>query len=92
MSIQTACHSVYWAVDVVTAKLFVCEAGSPERQKLRVALADSAGPITPLIEYAGGLDSVNRLKTYFAYFVSERTKTDNLVARGGNTQLFNLEE
>ncbi|MFT5572679.1 MAG: RHH-type proline utilization regulon transcriptional repressor/proline dehydrogenase [Cryomorphaceae bacterium] len=70
----------------------VCEAGSSERQSLRVALADSAGPITPLIEYAGGLDSINRLKTYFAYFVSERIKTDNLVARGGNTQLFNLEE
>lgn len=70
----------------------VCEADFSERQNLRLALADSTGPITPLIEYAGGLDSTPRLNAYLAYFVTEKTKTDNLVARGGNTQLFNLEE
>jgi RHH-type proline utilization regulon transcriptional repressor/proline dehydrogenase/delta 1-pyrroline-5-carboxylate dehydrogenase len=91
-STKVECVSGELQTMVIGLAALVCESGSPHRQDMRVALADSSGPIAPLIEYAGGLDSINRLKSYFAYFVSERTKTDNLVARGGNTQLFNLEE
>ncbi len=56
-------------------------------------LAQRTGIITPLVEILPSLK--NDQHAWFAdmtYLTTEKTKTDNLVARGGNTQLFNLME
>mgnify|MGYP006074845769 FL=1 len=57
---------------------------------LRQAMAKRSASIIPLIEWP------HRDQDYTYYwllwFLGERTRTENLVARGGNTQLFNLEE
>ena len=57
---------------------------------LRKEMAKRSGCIIPLIEWP-------KINTDYNYhwllgFLSERTRTENLVARGGNTQLFNLSE
>ena len=55
---------------------------------LRQVMAERTGSIIPLIEWPDN----NEGYTYhwLLWFLSERTRTENLVARGGNTQLFNL--
>lgn len=78
-----------WMADLAVA---VCSREFDSQPDVRRSLASLAGPIVPLVEYSGGLDSLHRVDAYLAYLVNERTKTDNLVARGGNTQLFNLNE
>jgi RHH-type proline utilization regulon transcriptional repressor/proline dehydrogenase/delta 1-pyrroline-5-carboxylate dehydrogenase len=57
---------------------------------LRQIMAQRTGSIIPLIEWPEN----NQSFTYhwLLWFLSERTRTENLVARGGNTQLFNLPE
>ncbi|MDA9296222.1 bifunctional proline dehydrogenase/L-glutamate gamma-semialdehyde dehydrogenase PutA [Porticoccaceae bacterium] len=61
-----------------------------DSSSLRQAMAKRSGSIIPLIEWP------QREQDYTYYwllwFLSERTRTENLVARGGNTKLFNLEE
>ena len=61
-----------------------------DSSSLRQAMAKRSGSIIPLIEWP------QRDKDYsyhwLLWFLSERTRTENLVARGGNTKLFNLEE
>ena len=51
-------------------------------------MANRSGCIIPLIEWP----KINADYNYrwLLGFLSERTRTENLVARGGNTQLFNL--
>ena len=70
----------------------VIDKNHPKREVIRQALAQRAGAITPLIEFDRGVLQKSPLDAYISLFVSEKTKTDNLVARGGNTQLFNLQE
>lgn len=57
---------------------------------LRQEMAKRSGCIIPLIEWP----KINADYNYhwLLGFLSERTRTENLVARGGNTQLFNLSE
>ena len=57
---------------------------------LRQIMARRTGSIIPLIEWPVCDEGFNF--HWLLWFLSERTKTDNLVARGGNTQLFNLQE
>lgn len=64
----------------------------PAKFAIRQALAQRSGPITPLVEFDVSVKNPLRSKNYLSFFTDERTKTDNLVARGGNAQLFNLQE
>ncbi|GHA11541.1 bifunctional protein PutA [Arenicella chitinivorans] len=73
-------------------KFAVCHTTNPVRVAARKELAKRPGPITALVEFDDGVVQTSRLDNYLSYFIAERTKTDNLVARGGNTQLFNLTE
>ncbi len=61
-----------------------------DSSSLRQVMAKRTGSIIPLIEWP------QRDQDYSYHwllgFLSERTRTENLVARGGNTALFNLEE
>ncbi|MBN4055297.1 bifunctional proline dehydrogenase/L-glutamate gamma-semialdehyde dehydrogenase PutA [bacterium AH-315-K03] len=61
---------------------------------LRNRMAERQGAIIPLIETPGKMNTDNKLDGYalLTRFVNERTQTDNIVARGGDTQLFNLSE
>jgi RHH-type transcriptional regulator, proline utilization regulon repressor / proline dehydrogenase / delta 1-pyrroline-5-carboxylate dehydrogenase len=58
--------------------------------ELRQEMAKRSGCIISLIE----LPKIHADYNYHWHlgFLSERTRTENLVARGGNTQLFNLSE
>ena len=57
---------------------------------LRQVMAQRSGSIIPLIEWPKNNEGYNY--HWLLWFLSERTRTENLVARGGNTQLFNLAE
>jgi RHH-type proline utilization regulon transcriptional repressor/proline dehydrogenase/delta 1-pyrroline-5-carboxylate dehydrogenase len=57
---------------------------------LRQVMAKRKGSIIPLIEWPKTAEGFNY--HWLLWFLSERTRTENLVARGGNTQLFNLAE
>jgi RHH-type proline utilization regulon transcriptional repressor/proline dehydrogenase/delta 1-pyrroline-5-carboxylate dehydrogenase len=57
---------------------------------LRQLMAQRSGSIIPLIEWPESDKDYNY--HWLLWFLSERTRTENLVARGGNTQLFNLAE
>ena len=58
--------------------------------ELRQVMAKRTGSIIPLIEWPETAEGFNY--PWLLWFLSERTRTENLVARGGNTQLFNLAE
>lgn len=64
----------------------------PELDKFRQRVAQRLGPITQLIEFDETILLTENLNWYTSCMSIERTKTDNLVAKGGNTQLFNLRE
>jgi RHH-type proline utilization regulon transcriptional repressor/proline dehydrogenase/delta 1-pyrroline-5-carboxylate dehydrogenase len=53
-------------------------------------MAKRSGSIITLIEWPQRDEDYNY--HWLLWFLSERTRTENLVARGGNTKLFNLEE
>ena len=55
---------------------------------LRQVMAQRNGSVIPLIEWPENNEGYNY--HWLLWFLSERTRTENLVARGGNTQLFNL--
>ena len=57
---------------------------------LRQLMTQRSGSIIPLIEWPENNEGFNY--HWLLWFLSERTRTENLVARGGNTQLFNLAE
>ena len=57
---------------------------------LRQIMTKRTGSIIPLIEWPETTEGFNY--HWLLWFLSERTRTENLVARGGNTQLFNLAE
>ncbi len=57
---------------------------------LRQTMAQRSGSIIPLIEWPQRNEDYSY--HWLLWFLSERTRTENLVARGGNTQLFNLAE
>ena len=59
-----------------------------EQFRTRVALRD--GGIIPMIEFDETCLLEENLGWLTSYLTRERTKTENLVAKGGNTQLFNL--
>jgi RHH-type proline utilization regulon transcriptional repressor/proline dehydrogenase/delta 1-pyrroline-5-carboxylate dehydrogenase len=61
-----------------------------DSSNLRQAMAKRSGSIIPLIEWPQRDEDYNY--HWLLWFLSERTRTENLVARGGNTKLFNLEE
>ena len=57
---------------------------------LRREIAKRSGCIIPLIEWPKSNSDYNY--QWLLGFLSERTRTENLVARGGNAKLFNLAE
>ena len=61
---------------------------------LKQRLAARKGAITPLVEFPSTLHPTDAETIYslITYMIMEKTRTENLVARGGNTQLFNLQE
>ncbi|MBC8380967.1 MAG: aldehyde dehydrogenase family protein, partial [SAR92 clade bacterium] len=59
-------------------------------QSLRQIIAKRSSSIIPLIEWPKNNQGYHY--HWLLWFLSERTRTENLVARGGNTQLFNLTE
>ena len=59
---------------------------------VHVALAGRDGAILPLLQIPRGEVTADQLWRCALPLVMERTWTDNLIARGGNTQLFNLTE
>jgi len=61
-----------------------------DSSSLRQAMAKRSGSIIPLIEWPQRDQDYSY--HWLLWFLSERTRTENLVARGGNTKLFNLEE
>jgi len=61
-----------------------------DSQLLRRAMAQRNGAIIPLIQWP--LSDAGYHYAWLFQFLNERTRTENLVARGGNTQLFSLEE
>ena len=63
----------------------------PQLLVFRQKTAKRDGAIVPLIEFDESVLLTENLDWYVSYLSAERTKTDNLVARGGNTQLFNLD-
>ena len=61
-----------------------------DSQLLRQVIAQRDGKIIPLIQWPSTDEGY-----YFGWllqFLNERTRTENLVAKGGNTQLFSLQE
>lgn len=70
----------------------VIHASHPTLLEFRKRVAKRLGPITPLIEFDETILLAENLDWYSSMLSFERTKTDNLVAKGGNTQLFNLDE
>ena len=61
-----------------------------DSSQIRQLMAQRTGSIIPLIEWPENDRGYNY--HWLLWFLSERTRTENLVARGGNTQLFNLAE
>ena len=57
---------------------------------LRQVMAQRNGSIIPLIEWPK--NDVGYSYHWLLSLLTERTRTENLVAKGGNTQLFNLAE
>ncbi len=79
----------------ITVVGMVNESGLLERVK--PLLAERDGAIIPLMLLASPTEVAHTNNTIGVYsqllrFVIEKTRTDNLVATGGNTQLFNLGE
>jgi len=61
-----------------------------DSRSLRQTMAQRDGAIIPLIQWP--LSNEGYHYSWFFQLLQERTRTENLVARGGNTQLFSLEE
>ena len=59
---------------------------------IKKLIAERKGAIIPFIEMPATMHSRYSHTIYWAitYLIIEKTRTENLVARGGNTQLFNL--
>lgn len=68
----------------------VANSKNANSQSLRQLIAQRNGSIIPLIQWPKSNKDYNY--HWLLGFLSERTRTENLVARGGNTQLFNLAE
>jgi RHH-type proline utilization regulon transcriptional repressor/proline dehydrogenase/delta 1-pyrroline-5-carboxylate dehydrogenase len=68
----------------------IANTAQTDSQSLRQAMATRNGSIIPLIEWPKSSQGYHY--QWLLWFLSERTRTENLVARGGNTQLFNLTE
>ena len=84
-------HHAVQIIDNTAAPAVLClRAGNPYTQSLRTLLATYAGRINMVFEFDHGIFSANTTLAYLSALTIERTTTDNLVARGGNTQLFNL--
>jgi len=69
-------------------------AGNQNLAVIKKLLAHRVGSITPLVEFPSELYPKYNEAAYslMTYLIIEKTRTENLVARGGNTQLFNLQE
>lgn len=65
-----------------------------DSSELRKALTDRNGQILPLIELPtyDNIDNQKLWESYLTNFLYEKTLTNNIVATGGNTELFNLQE
>ena len=68
----------------------VANSKNANSRSIRQLIAQRDGSIIPLIEWPKSNKGYNY--HWLLGFLSERTRTENLVARGGNTQLFNLAE
>ena len=68
----------------------IANSSNTDSTALRQVMAKRTGSIIPLIEWPETAEGHNY--HWLLWFLSERTRTENLVARGGNTQLFNLAE
>ncbi|MDG1818731.1 MAG: bifunctional proline dehydrogenase/L-glutamate gamma-semialdehyde dehydrogenase PutA [Porticoccaceae bacterium] len=68
----------------------IANSQNTDSSALRQIMAQRNGSIIPLIGWPADSEEYNW--HWLLWFLSERTRTENLVARGGNTQLFNLAE
>jgi RHH-type proline utilization regulon transcriptional repressor/proline dehydrogenase/delta 1-pyrroline-5-carboxylate dehydrogenase len=68
----------------------IANSSNTDSTDLRQVMAKRTGSIIPLIEWPETAEGFTY--HWLLWFLSERTRTENLVARGGNTQLFNLAE
>ncbi|MDG1310592.1 MAG: bifunctional proline dehydrogenase/L-glutamate gamma-semialdehyde dehydrogenase PutA [Porticoccaceae bacterium] len=68
----------------------IANSRNTDSSALRQLIAQRSGSIIPLIEWPENNEAYSY--HWLLWFLSERTRTENLVARGGNTQLFNLAE
>jgi RHH-type proline utilization regulon transcriptional repressor/proline dehydrogenase/delta 1-pyrroline-5-carboxylate dehydrogenase len=73
-----------------TVEGVIANTRNTDSSALRQLIAQRSGSIIPLIEWPESDKDYNY--PWLLWFLSERTRTENLVARGGNTQLFNLAE
>jgi len=72
--------------------VLLAQADHPRKEELRKALAQNEGAITLTIDINEFSLHPDNISSLLPHLYEERTKTDNLIARGGNTQLFNLDE
>ncbi len=70
----------------------VIHGSHPELNEYKRRVVKRQGSIVPVIQFDKTVMVSENLSWYASYLSAERTKTDNLVAKGGNTQLFNLHE
>lgn len=73
----------------------LCDSESAgDTSAIRTQLAQRSGAITPLIELPVAVPASDEILWfgYLSHFFTEKTFTDNLIAKGGNTSLFNLAE
>ncbi len=80
--------------DVPNAQLtvLIADHDHPHKSELRQVLAASDGAITLTVDINKHSLHPDAIASLLPHLFEERTKTDNLIARGGNTQLFNLTE
>ena len=68
----------------------IANSSNTDSTDLRQVMAKRTGSIIPLIEWPETAEGFTY--HWLLWFLSERTRTENLVARWGNTQLFNFAE
>ncbi|MEO0368706.1 MAG: bifunctional proline dehydrogenase/L-glutamate gamma-semialdehyde dehydrogenase PutA [Pseudomonadota bacterium] len=62
----------------------------PEMHLAKRICTERTGPIVQCVVVNEQWQSTSNFASLYPHLVKERTKTDNLIARGGNAQLFNL--
>ncbi len=85
----TELHSALTATEV---QFILANSMGRDSHSIRTILAARQGAIVPLWEYPLSTDDRHVLRRYVLGLTREKNLTDNVVARGGNAQLFNLSD